>query len=59
MLLDIGTSSKTHWRYSIVAMRALRTLIRKEVPILPRNLKYFMEETCNDNPSIVRFHSLT
>lgn len=55
MLLDIAGSSKTHWRYGIVAVRCLRTLVRKDEPISAPHFKFFVEKTCDDHPSIVRF----
>ena len=57
MLLDIAESSKTHWRYNIVAVRCLRTLIRKDEAITARHFKFFVEKTCDDHPSIVRLPS--
>jgi len=51
-LLDIASSPKTHWRYGIVAIRCLRTLVRKEKAISARHLQYFIEKTYDDNPSI-------
>ena len=54
MLLDIAGSSKTHWRYNIVAVRCLRTLIRKDESISAPHFKFFVEKTCDDHPSIVR-----
>lgn len=54
MLLDIASSSKTHWRYSIVAVRCLRTLVRKDESISAPHFKFFVEKICDDHPSIVR-----
>jgi len=54
MLLDIAGSSKTHWRYNIVAVRCLRTLVRKDESISAQHFKFFVEKTCDDHPSIVR-----
>ena len=54
MLLDIAGSSKTHWRYNIVVVRCLRTLIRKDESISAPHFKFFVEKTCDDHPSIVR-----
>ena len=58
MLLDIAGSGKTHWRYNIVAVRCLRTLIRKDESISDQHFKFFVEKTCDDHPSIVRFPSV-
>ncbi|KAF9785996.1 hypothetical protein BJ322DRAFT_1005050 [Thelephora terrestris] len=52
MLLEIAGSSKTHWRYGIVAVRCLRTLVRKDEPITASHFKFFVEKTCDDHPSI-------
>ena len=54
MLLNVAGSSKTHWRYNIVAVRCLRTLIRKDESISAPHFKFFVEKTCDDHPSIVR-----
>lgn len=54
MLLDIASSSKTHWRYNIIAVRCLRALVRKDESISPAHFKFFVEKTCDDHPSIVR-----
>lgn len=58
MLLEIAGSSKTHWRYNIVAVRCLRTLIRKDESISAPHFKFFVEKTCDDHPSIVRLPSV-
>ena len=58
MLLEIAGSSKTHWRYNIVAVRCLRTLVRKDESISAPHFKFFVEKTCDDHPSIVRFPSV-
>lgn len=58
MLLDIAGSSKTHWRYSIVAVRCLRTLVRKDESISAPHFKFFVENTYDDHPSIVRSPSV-
>ena len=59
MLLDIAGSNKTHWRYNIVAVRCLRTLIRKDESISDQHFKFFVEKTYDDHPSIVCFPSVS
>jgi proteasome activator subunit 4 len=51
-LLAIGTSDKTHWRYSIVALRMLRALVRREVPNTSPQMEYFLSKTTDNHPSI-------
>ncbi|KZT19390.1 hypothetical protein NEOLEDRAFT_1142177 [Neolentinus lepideus HHB14362 ss-1] len=52
MILRIAKSSKTHWKYAIVAVRCLRTLIRRDVPLSPDLASYFMERTHDVHPSM-------
>ncbi|KAG6897919.1 hypothetical protein C0992_009071 [Termitomyces sp. T32_za158] len=51
-ILDVGESEWTHWRYEIVATRALRTLVRRDAPTSPRHLQYFLERVYDDHPTI-------
>lgn len=53
-ILKIANSSETHWRYAIVAVRCLRTLIRRDEPMLGPHVKYMMEKTYDSNATIVR-----
>ncbi|PVF98837.1 hypothetical protein CPB86DRAFT_757643 [Serendipita vermifera] len=55
-LLAIGTSDKTHWRYSIVALRMLRALVRREIPNSSSQMQYFLSKTTDNHPSI-RYYS--
>lgn len=52
-LLEIGNSPKTHWRYSIFAVRSLRTLVRRDAPLKPSHVRFFMEKVYEDNSTIV------
>ncbi|KII93397.1 hypothetical protein PLICRDRAFT_694576 [Plicaturopsis crispa FD-325 SS-3] len=52
LLLDIAQSPRTHWRYSIVAIRCLRTLLRRDVPPSPAHMRYFLKMTHDSHPSI-------
>ncbi|KNZ79712.1 Proteasome activator complex subunit 4 [Termitomyces sp. J132] len=51
-VLDVGESESTHWRYEIVATRALRTLVRRDAPTSPRHLQYFLDRVYDDHPTI-------
>ncbi|KAF5374850.1 hypothetical protein D9758_000077 [Tetrapyrgos nigripes] len=51
-VLEIGSSSKIHWRYAILAVRLLRTLIRKDKPISPEMLSFFLKSVHDSHPSI-------
>ncbi|KAG6869176.1 hypothetical protein C0993_012275 [Termitomyces sp. T159_Od127] len=51
-ILDVGESESTHWRYEIVATRALRTLVRRDAPTSPRHLQYFLDRVYDDHPTI-------
>ncbi|KAJ7456675.1 hypothetical protein FB451DRAFT_613190 [Mycena latifolia] len=52
IVLAIGNSSKTHWKYEISAVRCLRALIRRDAPLSAEQIRYFMEKTHDSNPSI-------
>lgn len=51
-LLAIADNDNTHWRYEIVAMRALRTLIRRDQPPCALQLEFFMDQALADHPSM-------
>ncbi|KAJ7666434.1 hypothetical protein B0H17DRAFT_1162542 [Mycena rosella] len=51
-VLAIGKNPKTHWKYEIAAVRCLRALIRRDAPLSPEQIRYFMEKTRDSNPSI-------
>ncbi|KAG6902315.1 hypothetical protein C0995_001694 [Termitomyces sp. Mi166 len=51
-ILDVGESEWTHWRYRIVATRALRTLVRRDAPTSTRHLQYFLDRVYDDHPTI-------
>ncbi|KAJ7783436.1 hypothetical protein DFH07DRAFT_995453, partial [Mycena maculata] len=52
IVLTIGNSSKTHWKYEIAAIRCLRAVIRRDAPLTPEQVRYFMEKTRDSNPSM-------
>jgi proteasome activator subunit 4 len=54
VILDVGNSPRTHWRYAIVAVRCLRTLVRRDVPPTAPHICYFFEKSYDDHPSVVR-----
>ncbi|CAA7258799.1 unnamed protein product [Cyclocybe aegerita] len=51
-ILEIGNSSRTHWRYSIYAVRCLRTLVRRDLPLSSEQIEYFLEKVHEDHPTI-------
>ncbi|KAH9487110.1 Proteasome activator complex subunit 4 [Psilocybe cubensis] len=51
-ILQIANSSRTHWRYGIYAVKCLRTLVRRDRPLLREQIVYFLEKVHDDNPSI-------
>ncbi len=54
MVLNIATDSHTHWRYAIVAVRCLRTLIRRDAPLTGAHVEYLLGRTHDSNASMVR-----
>lgn len=50
---DIARSPNTHWRYSIIAIRILRTLIRRDEPLQASQISYFLDKTHDSHPSMV------
>ncbi|KAI9066676.1 hypothetical protein FKP32DRAFT_1589371 [Trametes sanguinea] len=55
-LLEIANNSRTHWRYAIVAVRLLRTLVRRDVPLKADHVRYLFEKTHDSNASM-RYYS--
>ncbi|CCA68831.1 hypothetical protein PIIN_02692 [Serendipita indica DSM 11827] len=55
-LLSIGNSSSTHWRYSIVALRMIRVLVRKDVTNNDAQLEYLVAKITDNHPSM-RYYS--
>lgn len=51
-VLDIGNSAQTHWRYSIFAVRCLRTLVRRDQATKPEHIAFFFEKVCDDHPTM-------
>jgi len=58
-LLTIADDEDTHWRYEIVAIRALRTLIRRDQPPYAPQLEFFMAQALADHPSMRYVSHLT
>ena len=52
-LLQIGQSEHTHWRYAIYAVRCLRTLVQRDIPLKAEHVSYFLEKVHDDHPSVV------
>jgi proteasome activator subunit 4 len=53
-VLETANDTTTHWRYAIVAVRVLRTLLRRDTPISSSHLRLFLEKVCDSNPTMVR-----
>lgn len=53
IIQEVGESEDTHWKYAIAAVRCLRTLSRRDVPLNPSLLKFFLENTYDEHPSVV------
>ncbi|KAL5535214.1 BLM3_1 [Sanghuangporus sanghuang] len=51
-VLGIAKSSSTHWRYAVIALRILRTLIRREEPLTGEQMKYFLDMAHDPHPSL-------
>ncbi|KAJ7102239.1 hypothetical protein B0H15DRAFT_813790 [Mycena belliarum] len=52
IVLAIGSSPKTHWKYGIAAVRCLRGILRRDAPLSAEQIRYFVEKTHDSNPSI-------
>ncbi|KAL0950828.1 hypothetical protein HGRIS_007590 [Hohenbuehelia grisea] len=50
--MKAGRSEDTHWKYSIMAVRCLRTLCRRDVPLNPIQLQFFLDKMHDDHPTI-------
>ncbi|KAG1755021.1 uncharacterized protein EDB91DRAFT_1096855 [Suillus paluster] len=51
-VLEVANDTTTHWRYAIVAVRILRTLLRRDAPTSPAHLRIFLEQACDSNPTM-------
>ncbi|KIO02352.1 hypothetical protein M404DRAFT_27957 [Pisolithus tinctorius Marx 270] len=51
-VLKVASDADTHWRYAIAATRALRSLIRSDLPIARDHLQFFLEKLYDSNPSM-------
>ncbi|KAK0456353.1 hypothetical protein EV421DRAFT_1699087 [Armillaria borealis] len=51
-VMKIATSPRTHWRYEIAAIRCLRTLLRRDMPLTPEQIRFFVERTHHSHPSV-------
>ncbi|KAG8998807.1 hypothetical protein FRB90_012229 [Tulasnella sp. 427] len=52
LLLQIVEDSRTHWKYSISAIRLLRTLVRRDTPLNAPHVEFLLKRTHADHPSI-------
>jgi proteasome activator subunit 4 len=51
-ILEIGKSDRTHWKYAIFAVRCLRTLVRRDAPLTPEQMAYFLEKAYDTHPTM-------
>ncbi|KIY51373.1 hypothetical protein FISHEDRAFT_37518 [Fistulina hepatica ATCC 64428] len=58
-VLEIAQSSHTHWKYLIIAVRCLRTLVRRDVPLTERQTRFFLDNIYHSNPSVYSQRALT
>jgi proteasome activator subunit 4 len=58
ILLEVGMSQKTHWRYDIAALRMARALIQRDSPTDGPRVEYLLSKATNDHPSL-RYVRLT
>ncbi|GAA5854935.1 hypothetical protein JCM8547_004128 [Rhodosporidiobolus lusitaniae] len=56
-LLEIAQDPKTHWRYSLIATRYLRALIRRDQPLRPGLSTYMARQLVSELPN-QRTHSM-
>ena len=53
MVCGISGDQRTHWRYAIVAIKILRTLIQRDVPTSARLIRLLLEKTHDNHSSVV------
>ena len=53
MVCEIASDQRTHWRYAIVAIKVLRTLIQRDVPTTAPLMRLLLEKTHDDHSSVV------
>lgn len=53
VVLDIANDDDTHWKYSIVAARCLRSLIRRDLPLKSGHIEYLLKTAHDSNASMV------
>ncbi|KAH7104159.1 hypothetical protein BKA62DRAFT_635182 [Auriculariales sp. MPI-PUGE-AT-0066] len=52
LITKVATSPDTHWRYEIVALRLLRSLLRRDRPSEAEHIKYIVESVVNNHPTM-------
>jgi hypothetical protein len=53
MVYEIAQDQRTHWRYAIVAIKVLRTLIQRDVPMTAPLMRLLLEKTHDNHSSVV------
>lgn len=56
IILQVAQNPSTHWKYAVVAVRCLRTLVRRDVPMKSSHIKYLVNMTLDSNASM-RYYS--
>ncbi|OBZ79723.1 Proteasome activator complex subunit 4 [Grifola frondosa] len=51
-VLEIANNPETHWRYAIVAVRCLRTLVRRDGKITSPHIRYLLQKTYDPHSSM-------
>ncbi|KZW02065.1 hypothetical protein EXIGLDRAFT_736784 [Exidia glandulosa HHB12029] len=52
LITEVAESPDTHWRYAIVALKLLRTLIRRDQPAETEHIKYMVDSVVDNHPSM-------
>lgn len=53
-ILNTAKASLTHWRYSLFAIRCLRSLVRRDVPLTASHISFFLDKTHDSHPNMVK-----
>jgi hypothetical protein len=53
MVYEIARDQRTHWRYAIMAIKVLRTLIQRDVPTTAPIMRLLLEKTHDNHSSVV------
>ncbi|KAJ7597613.1 hypothetical protein C8J56DRAFT_1001469 [Mycena floridula] len=51
-IIELAKGDSIHWRYAIMAIRCLRTLVRRDMPLQPDLVRFVLERTHDTHPTI-------